>query len=390
MKIAYLITKSNWGGAQKYVYELATSLPRDRYEARVIAGGNGPLTTRLEDAGIKVIPIEYLGRDVHAKKDLTAFRELWGIIRREKPDVLHINSSKAGIMGAIIGRTLRVPRVIFTAHGWAFNEDRPVYQKIIIKILHWVTIILCHQTIAVSQNIKNAFNGWPGTNEKITVIYNGIKPTTGYAKNGARVALATTFPQLKSALEHKHLYWVGTIAELHPIKNLDGALLAMKELVDLYTCEHTTKKSPFLLYTIIGEGNERPRLERMIADLGLSEHVFLLGHVTLASQYIKAFDTFLLPSKSEALAYVLLEAGLGETPIISTAVGGIPEIVEDMRSGVLIQPRKPSEIAHAVNFYAEHPDMARQYAKALYESVKTKFTLERMVQETEKIYSATK
>jgi glycosyltransferase involved in cell wall biosynthesis len=387
MKIAYLITKSNWGGAQKYVYELATSLPRDQYDARVIAGGDGPLIERLETASIKVIPVDDLGRDVDATKDLSAFREVWSIIRRERPDILHINSSKAGIMGALIGRLLRVPKIIFTAHGWAFNEDRPLYQKIVIKILHWATIVMCHRTIAVSENIKNAFKGWPGVAGKITVIYNGIKPGTSYAKNGARVALAALFPRLKEAIEHKHLYWIGTIAELHPIKNLDGALVAIKELVDRYARESIdTKTAPHILYTIMGEGRERARLERMIADLGLSEHVFLLGHVADAVQYIKAFDAFLLSSKSEALAYVLLEAGLQETPVVSTAVGGIPEIIEDMKSGILIQPRKPAEIAHALDFYAEHPDIARQYAKALHESVKTKFTLERMVRETENLY----
>jgi glycosyltransferase involved in cell wall biosynthesis len=136
----------------------------------------------------------------------------------------------------------------------------------------------------------------------------------------------------------------------------------------------------------MGEGNERSRLEKMITDLNLQEHVFLLGHVSDAFQYIKAFDTFLLSSKSEALAYVVLEAGLQETPVVATAVGGIPEIVQDMHSGVLIQPRKPREIAHAINFFATHPDMARQYAKSLHETIKTKFTLERMINDTEKVY----
>jgi glycosyltransferase involved in cell wall biosynthesis len=379
MKIAFLITKSNWGGAQKYVYELATSLPRDKFEPRVIAGGNGPLITRLEDAGIKVIPMDSLSNEIGFKKEMRTFRELWQIVRREKPDVLHVNSSKAGIMGALIGRLTRVPKIIFTAHGWAFNEDRPMHQKIVLKIVHWLTLIFAHQTIAVSENIKNAFNGWPGVAGKITVIHNGIKSTTGYAKNGARTALANMFPQLKKALEHKHVYWVGTIAELHPVKNLDGALLAIKELVG--------HQKYFPVYTIMGEGAERTRLEKMIADLGLSEHVFLLGHVADAAQYIKAFDTFLLPSKSEALGYVLLEAGLQETPVVATTVGGIPEIVDDMKSGILIQPRKPAEIAHAVNFYAEHPDIARQYAKALYESVKAKFTLEKMVKKTLDMYT---
>ncbi len=385
MKIAYLITKSNWGGAQKYVYELATSLNKDLYKAQVILGGNGPLIEKLESQNIKVIPIDSFGRDVDTRKDFEAFKELWGIVRRERPDILHINSSKAGIMGALVGRMLRVPKIIFTAHGWAFNEDRPLYQKIIIKILHWITIILCHQTIAVSENIKNAFNGWPWVTGKIIVIHNGIKAETGYAKNGARQALVTMFPGLKKALEQKKLYWVGTIAELHPIKNIDGALKAMNELLRQVG---DRPNAPYYLYTVMGEGHERSRLESMIAELNLSDHVFLLGHVTDAFQYIKAFDTFLLPSKSEALAYVLLEAGLQETPVIATGVGGIPEIIDDMTSGILLQPNKSKEIAHAISFYAEHPEIARQHARALNEKVKKDFTLERMVSETEKIYNS--
>ena len=381
MKIAFLITKSNWGGAQKYVYEIAHSLPRDTFEARVITGGNGPLVSKLEAESIKVLPIEHLGRDVNIRGDIQAFFELWNIVRREKPDVLHINSSKAGIMGALIGRIARVPHIIFTAHGWAFNENRPWYQKIIIKILHWLTIVLSHKTIAVSHAIARAFDGWPRIQGKITTIHLGIQPMTTYARNGARIALTEQFPKLKQMFDDKHTYIVGTVAELHPIKNIDTALYAFRELV-----EHAPAGQRYA-YIVIGEGSDRTRLEALIQSLNLNEHVFLLGHIADAYQYMKAFDTFLLPSKSEALAYVLLEAGLQELPVISTAVGGIPEVVEDMRSGVLVQPNKPHEIAHAINFYIEHPEIARQHAKALRESTLAKFKLEEMTRSTQALYS---
>lgn len=380
MRILILITKSNWGGAQKYVYDLATSLPKDKYQVKVAAGGSGILIERLKEAGIEVTSINPLSNKVNVRKDAATFGQLWKIIRHERPDVLHVNSSKAGILGALIGRMLSVPKIIFTAHGWAFNEERPWHQRVAIKFLHWLTIILCHTTIAVSQNLKDAFKNWPLIGEKIIVIRNGIKSTAGYGRDGARQALAGMFPQLKAALAHavsahKSLFWVGTIAELHPVKNIDKALEAMASL----------KESRFI-YTIMGEGRERARLEGMIASLGLSDRVFLLGHVADAFQYIKAFDAFLLPSRSEGLGYVLLEAGMQAVPVIATTVGGIPEIVEDMKSGVLVQPNKPSEIASAIEFYAEHHDTVREYARALNEKVKRDFSLEKMAIETEKIY----
>jgi glycosyltransferase involved in cell wall biosynthesis len=386
MKIAFLITKSNWGGAQKYVYELATSLPRDTYDVCVIAGGAGPLTERLGIAGIRIISIDSLSNATGFIKEIKTLRDLWVHIRAEQPDVLHINSSKAGILGAGIGRILRVPKIIFTAHGWAFNEQRPLYQKCVLKVIHWLTLICSHHTIAVSENIKSSFDGWPLLSGNITVIHNGIQAATGYARAGARHELANMFPQLKKILEHKHIHWIGTIAELHPVKNLDGALRAMSILLKEHTRSDSTQTSPRFLYTITGEGRERTYLEKMITDLELSEHVFLLGHIPDAFQYIKAFDSFLLPSHSEALAYVLLEAGLQEVPVVATAVGGIPEIIDDMTSGILIQPRKPTEIAHAIEFYVEHPHIAKQYAHVLHEKIKKDFTLERMVSETRVVY----
>jgi glycosyltransferase involved in cell wall biosynthesis len=395
MRILILITKSNWGGAQKYVYDLATSLPKDKYQVKVAAGGagatggeSGPLVERLKEAGIEVISIDSMSNETGLRKEAATIGQLWKIIRHEKPDVLHVNSSKAGFLGALVGRMLSVSKIIFTAHGWAFNEDRPWYPKLALKFIYWLTIILSHTTIAVSQNLKDAFKGWPLVGGKIIVIRNGIAGKTGYGRDGARQALAGMFPQLKAALAqavsaHKSLFWVGTIAELHPVKNIDKALEAMHSLAN---DKPSHAPLPYFIYTVMGEGRERPHLEEMISSLGLSDRVFLLGHVPDAFQYIKAFDAFLLPSRSEGLGYVILEAGMQTVPVIATAVGGIPEIVEDMRSGVLVQPNKPSEIASAIEFYAEHPDTARKYVQALHEKMKKEFSLEKMVTETEKVY----
>ena len=393
IKVLLFITKSNWGGAQKYVYELATSLPKHQYEVKVVTGGAGPLVERLHAAGIETISIASMSNEIGIRKEIDTLKSLWNIIRTEKPTVFHVNSSKAGIMGALMGRILSVPNIVFTAHGWAFNEDRPVYQKIILRVMHWMTLVFAHHTVAVSQNIASAFDGWPLIRNKISVIHNGIKPGTGYARNGARQALVNIFPQLKTAFEQKNTYIIGTIAELHPVKNLSNAILAVNELVHHTHHKHVPDQKnqpPRITYLIMGEGRERPQLEVLINKLGLSEHVFLLGHVADAFQYIKAFDTFLLSSNSEALAYVLLEAGLQETPVIATAVGGIPEIIEDMQSGILIQARKPSEIAHAVEFYIEHPETAREYAHNLHLRIKKEFTLERMVKEMEEVYERNK
>src|SRR6185369_2032810 len=101
--------------------DLATHLT-DEYEVTVALGGNGILKRKLEEAGIRTIAVSSLGRDIDTKNDTSAFSELLSIFKKEKPDIVHLNSSKAGGLGALAARLSGVPRVFYTAHGWAYNE----------------------------------------------------------------------------------------------------------------------------------------------------------------------------------------------------------------------------------------------------------------------------
>src|ERR1700744_5804763 len=100
MKILYVITKSNWGGAQKHVYDLATAMKAAGHEVKVALGGDGILKTRLEAACIFTYPIASIGRDISVGKDAGSLSEIFSIIRAQKPDVLHLHSPKAAGLGA--------------------------------------------------------------------------------------------------------------------------------------------------------------------------------------------------------------------------------------------------------------------------------------------------
>ena len=135
-KVLIVITKSNWGGAQKYVFDLATNLSRDKFDVRVIFGGHGILAEKLEEAGITTISIPELGRDVSILKDIKVFFKLWSIFKKQKAEIVHVNSSKIGGIGALAGRLSGAKKIVFTAHGWAFNENRSSLSKNIIKFLY--------------------------------------------------------------------------------------------------------------------------------------------------------------------------------------------------------------------------------------------------------------
>lgn len=371
-KILFLITKSNFGGAQRYVYDLAIGLPKSEFKVMVASGGTGVLTDKLKNADIKVVPIPSLERDISLIKELRSFIELWQIIREEKPDVLHINSSKAGVLGSLAGRLLGVPNIIFTAHGWAFNEDRPAWQKIILKKMHWLTVLFTHHTIAVSRELKRQMN-WPFVSKKITVIHNGRQIKNLLSHDDSRTILTEKEPRLAP---YKDDFWSLTIGELHPVKRHSAMIEIMEELV---------KNEPNTRHLIIGTGQEEQELEIMIAERNLSEHVFLLGSVDEASQYLKAADLFVLPSRSEGMPYVLIEALLAGVPIVATEVGGNPEVVENGISGLLTPPLDNKALFKAILELRTNPELRTKISEGARVRSQS-FTFEKTLRETVQLY----
>lgn len=374
-KVLFLITKSNWGGAQRYVYDLATNLDTNKFEAVVALGGNGELIDRLKNAGIRVIQIESLQRDISLRQEWESTKELCKIIRQEKPAVLHVNSSKSGGIGTLLGRLLFVPKVIFTAHGWAFNEDRPWWQKIIIKFLHWLTVLLSHRTIAVSGAILRQLN-WPLVESRTKVLHPGRNIGVMYEAKEAREKIKDLIPgdQLNQS---RDLIWLGTIGELHPIKRQTLLLECLALIHEEY---------PQLRLFIIGEGSERARLEALIAEKNLTDKVFLLGNISEAARFLKAFDIFLFPSKSEAYGYVVHEAGLAGLPVVATNVGGIPEIIENNVSGLLIPEGDVDALKVALIRLLDDQSLRQTFAVALKEKMLAR-SLDKMVRATEALYT---
>ncbi len=374
-KILYVITKSNWGGAQKYVYDLATNTS-SQFEIAVILGGTGTLKARLEEKNIRVISLPFLSRNINPFADIKTFFVLLKLFKVERPDIIHLNSSKIGVIGSMAGRWTKIPRIIFTSHGWAFNENRSWLSKKIFWVLHWMTVILSHQTIAVSQAVARDMKSAPFIKNKITIITNGIEKVPLKNKIEARNELIAE--KIQSSFS-KDVFWIGTISELHSNKGLEYAIRAMAKLKN-------SRPEFHFIFTIIGEGEQRKSLERLIHELKLEQVVFLAGHKENASSLLSAFDIFLLSSITEALALVVLEAGMAKLPVVASGVGGVPEIVKDMESGILVRPKDPEEIARALDFLVSHQTKAREFGKELYTNVSENFSLKKMLAETVAVY----
>ncbi len=369
-KVVHLITKgSPFGGAQNYVYTLASNLQKTHYESIVLSGDGDELSERLQAKGIPVICLPDLKRDINPLAEIRAFITLIKKLKEIKPDVLHTNSSKAGLLGALAGRITRVPRIIFTGHAWASNEDRPWIIRKFFLLLHWATILLSDRTICVSKKTKNDVAGLRSVRNKTCVVYNGISEFEMEEKYTARISLQTMFNKGDS-----DALWLGTIAELHRNKGLDLLIEALARIT-----------APFQFF-IIGEGEERERLEQMIKDKELEDRVFLVGKITNAKKYLKAFDIFTLTSRTEALPYTILEAGFAGLPILASRVGGIPEIITNGENGVLVRPNS-EDIYQALGHLFSQANKRTEYGTKLKAKIEKEFSVEQQISQTIKVYT---
>jgi glycosyltransferase involved in cell wall biosynthesis len=371
-RILYVITKATWGGAQRYVFDMATAALAAGYEVTVACGAEGELSERLMHASIPIMYVRGLGRDVAPVADVRALIELMRLMKATKPTIVHANSSKAGLLATMAARFSGVPHIIFTAHGWAFNESRPGWQKFIFAMFHLATAWFATTVICVSEAAKHDAQWMPFMKNKFVVIRNGIRPIALVEKDVARGKLA---PHATS--DFATGLWIGTLAELHKTKGLDVAIHAFARIVEQF---------PNVMLVLIGEGQERNHLVSLVKEYKLSDRVRFCGHVSHASSLLSAFDIFLFPSRSEALGFAVLEAGNAHLPVVASTVGGIPEVVQKDVSGLLVPVGDVDGFTKALTTLIEQPELRVKYGDALAERVATEFSKEAMISNTLALY----
>jgi len=381
-KILFVITKSNWGGAQRYVFDLATNLPKNEYEVVVALGGTGAagagegtLSQRLMAAGVRTIFVQSFMRDISVWRDRKAVRELKAIVAAERPDVVHLNSSKAGGLGAWAARRTHWrdergvkhrAKIIFTSHGLPWDEDRGVVSRAAIWLASWITFLLCDVVVTINRD-NAARAALPWCSSKIRLVHNGAAPVAFAERSEARRALG---------LDDNTLV-VGTIANLEWNKGLQYLVRAAGDLA---------RAGKNFAVCIVGEGEERTFLTTLISDESLEPVVRLAGFVPDAARYLSAFDIFCLPSVKEGLPYVLLEAGQAGLPCLGSNIPGVTEIIGTGVSGLTFRTKDHHNLAAKLSQLIDDPGMRERLGNALKQRVEQEFSIEKMVTSTASLY----
>ncbi|MDP2696255.1 MAG: glycosyltransferase [bacterium] len=389
LKILYVVTKGDIGGAQKYINDLISNLDSHKFEALILTGKAGTsLSHHLTSRWLSNSFRPYL----LFANDVLATIELWRIFNKHQPDIIHLNSSKAGIIGAFAATLYKVlkpktqrptPKVIFTAHGWVFNPTNAI-NPLLRQFYIWTHRLAAHfqdHIINVSQyDHKLALKYKISQPEKLTTIHNGLdtKRLHFLDKTAARKALLKLLPNTRYPLLTDQT-WIGSIGRLVKEKNYETFVKAAALI-----------NNPDIKFFIVGDGQEKKSLQSLIIKLGLLNRFFIVSNLFPAAPYLKAYDTFVLSSIKEGLPFTLLEAMAAGLPIITTRIGGMPEVVENHKTnqhrGLIVMPKEPTELARAIEHLITNKNEREKLAINAKQGIKTWLNIANMTKATENIY----
>ncbi len=340
-KVFHIITKLELGGAQKVTLMTLERLPRDRYELGLITGPEGILVgwaNQIPDLTRFWIP--NFVREVRPIQDSITLLKLWRLFRRERPDIVHTHSSKAGILGRLAARLAGVPVIFHTYHGFGFNDFQPRLIKTLYIWLERITGRVTNQTVIVSYaNAKRAEDSGIVRNNDWILCRDAIS-LEQFMQPGPRRT------KLREWNVPENRVVAGMVACFKPQKSpLDFVEVAARVL----------KETDRVHFIMAGDGELRPAIEARIRDLGISSHITLLGWQKDMPEVYRNLDVVVLTSLWEGLPCVFSEAMAAGLPIVATQVDGAREAIIDGDNGFLHGPHDVEGMAKSVLKLVENP-----------------------------------
>ncbi len=352
------------------VLHLALGMERYGWEVSVAGPEQASIRTRLEDADVEYLPIGHLARGARSPlAPLRALRRLDAQLAEDPCDVLHCHSSKAGVLGRLVGARRGIP-VVYSPHCFAFLRDLGPLSRAVPAVAERLLAPLTAAFVCVCEAERDAARRLtPATPARAHCIYNGV-PTPPPDTRPAQALLDFKGDGLL----------VGAMTVLREQKRLDILLDAIPSVLD---------KVPEARFAIIGNGPLRPQLERQAAAAGLDTdpRFAFFPFDPPAERYLSALDLYVLSSAWEAMPVGVLEALACGVPQVVTSVGGTAEAVTD-QTGRLVAPKRPVELAEAIVALLRSRPLREAAGAASRARHRSLFDAERMVRETVAVYES--
>ena len=378
MRIAYyLVDHTAIGGIQTHLVTLATAVSQLGHQADVILPETAvldPLVPQLEAGGVTVhrLPPSPVGR----RARLAYFAHLVRLLRHIQPEIMHIQQSIPGYdqKAPLAARLARVPATVITEHDFPRPQGR-LRARLMPLLVHLVDGV-----ITVSNFSRQLLANDPYPLDKISVVYNGINLEEFHYLAQKATENSERIEQLgfsKTSVANQHHFTIGYLGRLEPHKGIDDLLHAAALLRPV---------QPDLHVNISGNGPERPSLEALAQELGIADHVHFLGRVPDAADFLRQLDIFVLPSRFEAFGLVAAEAMAVGTPVIVSDAGGLPEVVDNGKTGLVVPVDDPPALAQAISQLADNPSLRYQLVRSGNTRATNCFSAGRMAQDTVRLY----
>jgi glycosyltransferase involved in cell wall biosynthesis len=380
VRIVHVIARLNVGGAALHVLQLAHEQSRRGHDVVVVAGtlavGEESMEYVADELGVDLLRLPVLQRELSLRADPAAILALRRIIRRRRPDVLHTHTAKAGAAGrlaALSSGHVRPRAIVHTYHGHVLSG---YFSRRWERVFRWIERGLAPSSgtlVAVSDEVRDDLVGFgiAPARRFVVVPYGFDLPPWSDADEDARAAIRA---EIGAGEETFVVGWAG---RLTPIKRPLDLIRTLRALLD---------REIDALLVLVGDGEDRPAVEALAADLGVSDRCRLVGFQKIIRPWYASFDALLLTSTNEGTPVVAIEALAAARPVVATRAGGTGTVVRHDESGYLESIGDTGALAARLATLARDPELRARVGAYGAEDVRARFAVGRMADEVEAIY----
>jgi glycosyltransferase involved in cell wall biosynthesis len=380
VKVLRVIARLNVGGPALHVAYLAEGLADRGYDTTLVAGslarGEESMSQVAETRGARIVTLPHLARDISPLNDALAVFRLAGLIRRERPQILHTHTAKAGFVGriaALLAGDARPPIVVHTFHGHVLRGYFNPFVTLGFRTLERWLASVTTKLIAVSPEVRDDLvRLHVAPQEKFAVVRLGIE--LEQRVGGGEDVRRETRRQLGVAPDAFVVGWVGRMTA---VKRTDDVLLAFRKLVD---------RDVDAWLCLVGDGPDREHLERRAHELGIARRCLFVGYQDDVAPYYEAIDALLLPSGNEGTPVSVIEALAAGRPAVATRVGGVPDVVRDGVDGFLVDVGDATSLAERLADLAREPARRAEMGRDGRERVLQRYAVDRLVDDVDALY----
>lgn len=377
IKVLRIITRLNIGGPTIHTVLLNAKMDPERYESYLLTGtiesNESNMDYFADKYNIKPIYVNSMSREIRLFKDLNTLREIYKIIKKIKPDIVHTHTAKAGMLGRLAAKMANVPTIIHTFHGNVFNG---YFGKIKTNFFIWIEKMLAKfstRIIVISRQQKNELISLGiATEDKIGIINLGFQ-----FENVIPVETDKgKFRQMYSVPNDAKL--IGIVGRLVPIKN---------HILFLDIAEKVINKHTNVYFSIIGDGELRKDIENKILTRNLGKRVFITGFIKDLKPVYADLDLVLLTSNNEGTPVALIEAMACKKVVMSTKVGGVEDFVENGVNGFFFPKAKSESFVREINSWMNNEEKYIEIKSAANKKAIEKFSCVRLIEDMENLYN---